>query len=57
MNEISKFSHVHFTSPSVHQVNLPTADIDCDLAEYVDIICGKLHVSCIYIFDSFLVLL
>uniref|UniRef100_A0A671N5E7 Intraflagellar transport protein 46 homolog n=1 Tax=Sinocyclocheilus anshuiensis TaxID=1608454 RepID=A0A671N5E7_9TELE len=36
------------------KVNLPTADIDCDLAEYVDIMCGKLQVSYIYIFDAFL---
>ncbi|KAK2871077.1 hypothetical protein Q8A67_023604 [Cirrhinus molitorella] len=26
------------------KVNLPTADIDCDLAEYVDIICGILDI-------------
>lgn len=24
------------------QVNLPSAELDCDLSEYVDIICGKL---------------
>ena len=23
------------------QVGLPTADLDCDLAQYVDLICGK----------------
>lgn len=23
------------------EVGLPTADLDCDLAQYVDLICGK----------------
>ena len=23
------------------QIGLPTADLDCDLAQYADIICGK----------------
>ncbi|GAA6099817.1 intraflagellar transport protein 46 homolog [Tachysurus ichikawai] len=27
-----------------HNVNLPTADINCDLAEYIDIICGILDI-------------
>lgn len=25
-----------------HQVSLPTVEIDCSLAEYIDMICGKL---------------
>ncbi|XP_043105788.1 intraflagellar transport protein 46 homolog [Puntigrus tetrazona] len=44
---------VHYTSlmqewrlslRAFRKVNLPTADIDCDLAEYVDIICGVLDI-------------
>ncbi|TRY90572.1 hypothetical protein DNTS_018354 [Danionella cerebrum] len=38
---------VHYTRivyQSVHQVNLPTADLDCDLTQYVDIICGILDI-------------
>ena len=30
------------------EVGLPTADLDCDLATYVDMICGKL----VHIFRS-----
>jgi len=45
-----------FTFWSVRQVNLPTADIDCDLADYVDIICGKL-VHCMFLAFSSLMLL
>lgn len=41
-----------FTFWSIHQVNLPTADIDCDLADYVDIICGKL-VHCMFLAFTF----
>ena len=31
------------------EVGLPTADLDCDLATYVDMICGKLwlHFTCL----------
>ena len=29
----------------LNEVGLPTADLDCDLATYVDMICGKL---CLY---------
>lgn len=31
------------------QVGLPTADIDCDLAQYADIVCGKLSTVAIII--------
>ena len=30
------------------EVGLPTADLDCDLATYVDMICGKLTFTSVF---------
>jgi hypothetical protein len=30
------------------QIGLPTADLDCDLAQYADIICGKSYDKFLY---------
>ncbi|KPP60879.1 hypothetical protein Z043_121080 [Scleropages formosus] len=48
-NWIESISELHRSKPpaTVHytrQVSLPTADINCDLGEYIDIICGILDI-------------
>ncbi len=32
--------HLHYPN-AVFQISLPTADLDCDLKQYVDILCGR----------------